>query len=50
MIVVNLICTCYYTTIITYPVLFIVQSFGDQLPWENCDNAWNTDMCLAVSK
>lgn len=47
-IVVNLLCTSYYSLIVTYPLLFIKKSFGEVLPWENCDNPWNTESCIKV--
>ncbi|XP_077285239.1 sodium- and chloride-dependent glycine transporter 1-like [Arctopsyche grandis] len=48
-IIVNIICTSYYSLILTYPLLFIVKSFGSILPWENCDNPWNTENCIKLT-
>lgn len=50
MIVINVICTVYYNLIITYPLMFLLQSFGAQLPWESCSNAWNSPQCLMLSE
>lgn len=47
-VIVNLICTMYYNVIIAYPLLFISMSFRSKLPWEDCDNSWNTPSCLKV--
>ena len=47
-IVVNIICTTYYSVILTYPIIFIWKSFSTTLPWANCKNPWNTDNCLQV--
>uniref|UniRef100_A0AAG5D881 Transporter n=1 Tax=Anopheles atroparvus TaxID=41427 RepID=A0AAG5D881_ANOAO len=47
-VVVNFICTAYYNVIISYPILFLWRSLQAQLPWETCQNAWNTDRCLEL--
>ncbi|XP_014238805.1 sodium- and chloride-dependent glycine transporter 1-like [Trichogramma pretiosum] len=47
-VIVNVICTMYYNVIIAYPILFIVMSLRKTLPWEDCDNPWNTDHCLKL--
>lgn len=48
MIIVNLITTSYYSVIITYPILFLLRSLNPTLPWESCNNSWNTENCLLV--
>ncbi|XP_021703364.1 sodium- and chloride-dependent glycine transporter 1 [Aedes aegypti] len=48
-VVINFICTSYYNVIIAYPILFLWKSLRSQLPWESCDNEWNTDRCLELS-
>lgn len=50
MVVINVICTVYYNLIITYPLMFMLQSFGRTLPWESCTNEWNTEKCLMVGR
>uniref|UniRef100_A0A182J071 Transporter n=1 Tax=Anopheles atroparvus TaxID=41427 RepID=A0A182J071_ANOAO len=47
-VVVNFICTAYYNVIISYPILFLWRSLQAQLPWETCQNPWNTDRCLEL--
>ncbi|XP_050077426.1 sodium-dependent proline transporter [Anopheles maculipalpis] len=47
-VVINFICTAYYSAIISYPLVFLWRSLQAHLPWETCDNAWNTDRCLEL--
>ncbi|XP_052869336.1 sodium- and chloride-dependent glycine transporter 2-like [Anopheles cruzii] len=47
-IVINFICTAYYNVIISYPILFLWKSLRTSLPWETCQNAWNTDRCVEL--
>ncbi|XP_052567520.1 sodium-dependent proline transporter [Culex pipiens pallens] len=47
-VVINFICTSYYNVIISYPILFLWKSFQAQLPWENCQNPWNTPRCVEL--
>ncbi|XP_049277952.1 sodium- and chloride-dependent glycine transporter 2 [Anopheles funestus] len=47
-VVINFICTAYYNAIISYPLLFLWRSLQAHLPWETCDNAWNTARCLEL--
>ncbi|XP_028277145.1 sodium- and chloride-dependent GABA transporter 1 isoform X3 [Parambassis ranga] len=37
-------CT-YYNIIITWALYYLFSSFQDPLPWENCNNTWNTPNC-----
>lgn len=48
-VIVNIIVTMYYNVIISYPLLFLVNSLRNKLPWVDCDNPWNTENCLKVS-
>ncbi|XP_019564348.2 sodium- and chloride-dependent glycine transporter 1 [Aedes albopictus] len=48
-VLINLICCSYYNVIIAYPILFLWKSLRSQLPWENCQNEWNTERCLELS-
>ncbi|XP_058840189.1 sodium- and chloride-dependent glycine transporter 1 [Topomyia yanbarensis] len=48
-VVINFICTAYYNVIIAYPILFLWKSLRAQLPWENCQNPWNTPRCLELN-
>lgn len=47
-IVVNLITLSYYNIIIAYPVIFMLKSLSAVLPWQECNNPWNTVNCLEV--
>ncbi|EDV59240.1 sodium- and chloride-dependent glycine transporter 1 [Drosophila erecta] len=48
-VVVNAYCVCYYSVIISYPVRMIFYCFFKKVPWEDCDNSWNTDSCVTAS-
>ncbi|XP_011304951.1 sodium- and chloride-dependent glycine transporter 2 isoform X2 [Fopius arisanus] len=48
-VIVNFICTMYYNVIISYPLVFLSMSFKDKLPWEDCDNPWNTPSCIMIN-
>ncbi|XP_055642912.1 sodium- and chloride-dependent glycine transporter 2 isoform X2 [Toxorhynchites rutilus septentrionalis] len=48
-VVINYICTSYYNVIIAYPLLFLWKSARSQLPWENCQNDWNTPKCMELN-
>ncbi|CAG2056934.1 unnamed protein product [Timema podura] len=45
---VNFICLTYYNVIVSYPLYFLAVSFQHKLPWEDCGNPWNTDMCFKL--
>lgn len=47
-VVVNFLCTCYYSVIISYPVMFIKRILNKDLPWDSCNNSWNTEKCVEV--
>ncbi|XP_059221276.1 sodium- and chloride-dependent glycine transporter 1 isoform X2 [Stomoxys calcitrans] len=47
--IVNLICTIYYSIIIAYPLMFLRHIFSAKLPWESCENEWNTNHCIEVT-
>ncbi|XP_043270950.1 sodium- and chloride-dependent glycine transporter 1 isoform X2 [Venturia canescens] len=48
-VIVNIICTMYYNVIISYPIVFLSMSFRSKLPWEDCNNPWNTDQCIKIN-
>ncbi|XP_044315847.1 sodium- and chloride-dependent glycine transporter 1 isoform X2 [Drosophila rhopaloa] len=45
-VVVNAYCVCYYSVIISYPIRMISYCFFKKVPWEDCNNPWNTDECV----
>ncbi|XP_033208703.1 sodium- and chloride-dependent glycine transporter 1-like [Belonocnema kinseyi] len=47
-VIVNFICTMYYNVVIAYPLLFLAKSISSKLPWEDCENPWNTPNCLKL--
>ncbi|XP_052757826.1 sodium- and chloride-dependent glycine transporter 2-like isoform X2 [Galleria mellonella] len=48
-IILNVIAITYFAAIMSYPVLYIYHSFSSPLPWQTCDNSWNTDKCTEIS-
>lgn len=44
----------YYNVLIAWSVYFIYRSllsFGDKMPWEDCDNSWNSKgTCVSISQ
>ncbi|XP_037961169.1 sodium- and chloride-dependent glycine transporter 1 [Teleopsis dalmanni] len=49
-VVVNFFCTCYYSVILAYPLLFMKKIFTNTLPWTSCNNSWNTEHCIDISE
>ncbi|XP_017486474.1 PREDICTED: sodium- and chloride-dependent glycine transporter 1 [Rhagoletis zephyria] len=47
-VIVNFICTCYYSVIIAYPIMFLSKLLSHKLPWIDCKNEWNTEYCVEV--
>ncbi|XP_040007293.1 sodium- and chloride-dependent GABA transporter ine [Xiphias gladius] len=37
-------CT-YYNVVITWALYYLFSSFQEPLPWQNCNNTWNTPNC-----
>ncbi|XP_051952916.1 sodium- and chloride-dependent GABA transporter 2-like [Xyrauchen texanus] len=39
----------YYIIILAWALFYLVFSFSTQLPWDSCDNIWNTDDCVNLA-
>ena len=54
MVVISLLIGCYYNIIITYTLRYLFDSLGALksgiLPWESCENSWNTPKCMDVQR
>ncbi|XP_038056296.1 sodium- and chloride-dependent glycine transporter 1-like isoform X2 [Patiria miniata] len=45
MVIISAMVVIYYNIIMAWTAFFIFKSFTLELPWSNCDNAWNSDNC-----
>jgi len=39
---------CYYNIILTWALYYFFASFTFDLPWDSCDNYWNTENCATT--
>lgn len=35
----------YYNVIIAWSLFYVFNSLTSKLPWDSCDNSWNTELC-----
>ncbi|KAF0309835.1 Sodium-dependent dopamine transporter [Amphibalanus amphitrite] len=40
----------FYNVILAWSLRYFFSSFTSKLPWTNCNNTWNTDHCVEVSR
>ena len=38
----------YYNVIMAWALFYLFSCFSSSLPWENCDNAWNSPNCRPI--
>ena len=50
MTMVTTIVSIYYSVLMTYIIYFFFASMTDTLPWQHCENDWNTDLCLTTDQ
>ena len=50
MTMVTIIVSIYYSVLMTYIIYFFFASMTDKLPWQDCDNSWNTCQCLTTDQ
>ncbi|KFD54297.1 hypothetical protein M513_04839 [Trichuris suis] len=37
---------CFYNTVISWALFYLGNSFQSPVPWQTCNNSWNTAQCL----
>ncbi|KAK6638401.1 hypothetical protein RUM44_008830 [Polyplax serrata] len=48
-VVISFIMSTYYNVIIAYTIYYLFTSLNSKLPWQHCDNPWNTINCWMPS-
>ena len=49
-VMVTLLISIYYNVVIAICFFFLFKSMASELPWANCENAWNTINCLTLDQ
>ncbi|XP_014679011.1 PREDICTED: sodium-dependent proline transporter-like, partial [Priapulus caudatus] len=39
----------YYNVIVAYCLVYMISSMTSELPWSDCNNDWNSDVCISNS-
>ncbi|KAL5014071.1 hypothetical protein ScPMuIL_008341 [Solemya velum] len=50
MVVMTGVVSVYYNVILAWALLYLAMSFKDPIPWDNCNNVWNTPGCYMRSR
>ncbi|XP_062607423.1 sodium- and chloride-dependent glycine transporter 1-like [Saccostrea cucullata] len=50
MMIISLVVSWYYNTVIAWVIYYFVHSFFPNIPWATCDNWWNTEKCIVSLK
>jgi SNF family Na+-dependent transporter len=46
MVIINTLIGIYYNVIIAWTIHYFFSSMTSRLPWDSCDNWWNTENCV----
>ena len=48
-IVMNFFMVCYFNVVLAWLARYLIASFSAVLPWNSCNNTWNTEDCITIS-
>lgn len=48
--VMDFFCFLFYVILMAWSIYYLLFSFNSILPWENCNNSWNTEHCVTLEK
>ncbi|KZS13918.1 Transporter [Daphnia magna] len=49
-VIMSFLLSTYYNVIIAWALYYLINSFMDPLPWEGCNNDWNSELCWNGTK
>lgn len=49
-VIMSFLLSTYYNVIMSWALFYFFSSFSSTLPWENCDNEWNSPNCWPIIK